>query len=119
MSVDVSRISKLGFGLMRLPGKDGEHEVTHICTEEQKRQISLKNSGRKRTEEERKKQSERMKEYWKGRRFPEEQRRRQSEKMKAYWNDHEASDAHRQTVGRMMKEMRAGKAAAGKEVQDG
>ena len=96
-----------------------EHEVVHICTEEQRRQISLKNSGRKRTEEERRKQSERMKEYWKGRRFPEEQRRRQSEKMKAYWNDHEASDAHRQTVGRMMKEMRAGKAAAGKEGQDG
>lgn len=119
MSVDVSRISKLGFGLMRLPGKDGEHEVTHICTEEQKRQISLKNSGRKRTEEERKKQSERMKEYWKGREFPEEQRRKQSEKMKAYWNDREASDAHRQTVSRLMKEMRAGENSAGKEGQDG
>lgn len=92
-----------------------EHEVAHICTEEQKRQISLKNSGRKRTEEERKKQSERMKEYWKGRKFPEEQRRIQSEKMKAYWNDREASDAHRQTVSRMMKEMRAGNTSAGKE----
>lgn len=71
-----------------------EHEVVHICTEEQKRQISLKNSGRKQTEE---------------------QRRWQSEKMKAYWNDREASDAHRQTVSRMMKEMRAGNTGAGKE----
>ena len=92
-----------------------EHEVVHICTEEQKRQISLKNSGRKQTEEQRRRHSERMKEYWKGREFPEEQRRRQSEKMKAYWNDREASDAHRQTVSRMMKEMRAGNTGAGKE----
>ena len=92
-----------------------EHEVVHICTEEQKRQISLKNSGRKQTEEQRRRHSERMKEYWKGREFPEEQRRRQSEKMKAYWNDREASDAHRQTVRRLMKEMRAGDAGAGKE----
>ena len=90
-----------------------EHEVVHTCTEEQKRQISLKNSGRKQTEEQRRRQSERMKEFWKGREFPEEQRRVQSEKMKAYWNDHEASDAHRQKVGRMMKEMRA--KSAGKE----
>ena len=92
-----------------------EHKVAHICTEEQKRQISLKNSGRKQTEEQRRRHSERMKEYWKGREFPEEQRRRQSEKMKAYWNDREASDAHRQTVSRMMKEMRAGNTGAGKE----
>ena len=92
-----------------------EHEVVHICTEEQKRQISLKNSGRKQTAEQRRRHSERMKEYWKGREFPEEQRRRQSEKMKAYWNDREASDAHRQTVSRMMKEMRAGNTGAGKE----
>ena len=35
--------------------------------------------------------------------------------MKAYWNDREASDAHRQTVSRMMKEMRAGNTGAGKE----
>lgn len=56
-----------------------------------------------------------MKEYWKGREFPEEQCRRQSEKMKAYWNDREASDAHRQTVSRMMKEMRAGNTGTGKE----
>jgi hypothetical protein len=96
-----------------------EHEVVHICTEEQKRQISLKNSGRKRTEEERKKQSERMKEYWKGRGFPNEQRRKQSEKMKAYWNDREASDAHRQTVSRLMKEMRAREGGTGKDGQDG
>lgn len=34
--------------------------------------------------------------------------------MKEYWNDGEASDAHRQTVSRLMKEMRAGK-----EGQDG
>ena len=87
----------------------------NICTEEQKRQISLKNSGRKQTEEQRRRHSERMKEYWKGREFPEEQRRRQSEKMKAYWNDREASEAHRQTVSRMMKEMRAGNTSAGKE----
>ncbi len=92
-----------------------EHEVVHICTEEQKRQISLKNSGRKQTEEQRRRHSERMKEYWKGREFPEEQRRRQSEKMKAYWNDRGASDAHRRTVSRMMKEMRAGNTGAGKE----
>ena len=92
-----------------------EHEVVHTCTEEQKRQISLKNSGRKRTEEERKKQSERMKEYWKSHTFTEEQRRRMSEKKKEYWNDREASDAHRQTVSRMMKEMRVGNAGAGKE----
>lgn len=59
-----------------------EHEVVHICTEEQKRQISLKNSGRKQTEEQRRRHSERMKEYWKGCEFPEEQRRRQSEKMR-------------------------------------
>lgn len=84
-----------------------EHETVHICTEEQKRQISRKNSGRKRTEEQRRQQSERMKEYWKGREFPEEQRRRQSEQMKAYWNDREASEGHRQTVSRLMKEMRA------------
>ena len=32
-----------------------EHEAVHTCTEEQKRQISLKNSGRKRTDEERRK----------------------------------------------------------------
>lgn len=75
-----------------------EHEAVHICTEEQKRQISLKNSGRKRTEEERKKQSERMKEYW---------------------NDREASEAHRQKLSRLMKEMRAGESCAGKEGQDG
>lgn len=31
MSVDVSRISKLGFGLMRLPGKDGEIDIPQVC----------------------------------------------------------------------------------------
>lgn len=92
-----------------------EHEVVHICTEEQKRQISLKNSGRKRTEEERKKQSERMKEYWKTHTFTEEQRKSLSEKKKEYWNDREASEAHRQKLSCMMKEMRAGNAGAGKE----
>lgn len=92
-----------------------EHEVVHVCTEEQKRQISLKNSGRKWTKEQRRQQSERMKEYWKGREFPEEQRRVQSEKMKEYWNDREASEAHRQTVSRLMKEMRTGNSGAGKE----
>ena len=96
-----------------------EHEVAHICTEEQKRLISLKNSGRKRTEEERRRQSERMKEYWKGREYPEERRRKQSEKMREYWNDQVASDAHRQTVSRLMKEMRAGEGGTGKEGQDG
>ncbi len=92
-----------------------EHKIVHVCTEEQKRQISLKNSGRKRTEEQRRQQSEGMKEFWKGREFPEEQRRIQSEKMKEYWNDREASEAHRQTVSRLMKEMRAGNTSTGKE----
>lgn len=95
-----------------------EHETAHVCTEEQKRLISLKNSGRKRTEEERRRQSERMKEYWKGREYPEERRKKQSEKMREYWNDQEASDAHRQTVSRLMKEMRAGEGGAGKEGKD-
>ncbi len=93
--------------------------MAHICTEEQKRQISLKNSGRKRTDEERRRQSEKMKEYWKGREYPEERRRKQSEKMREYWNDGEASDEHRQTVSRLMKEMRAGESNAGGEENDG
>lgn len=67
-----------------------EHEAVHICTEEQKRQISLKNSGRK-----------------------------QSEKMREYWNDGKASDAHRQTVSHLMKEMRARESSARKEGRDG
>ena len=92
-----------------------EHEAVHICTEEQKRQISLKNSGRKRTEEERRQQSERMKEYWKTHTFTEEQRRNLSEKKKEYWNDQNASEAHRQKLSRLMKEMRAGNTGAGKE----
>ena len=96
-----------------------EHEAVHICTEEQKRQISLKNSGRKRTEEQRRQQSERMKEYWKTHTFTEEQRRNLSEKKKEYWNDREASDAHRQKLSRLMKEMRTGETSAGKEEQDG
>ena len=91
-----------------------EHEVPHVCTEEQKRQISLKNSGRKRTEEQRRQQSERMKEYWKNHSFTEEQRRKISEKRKAYWNDQEASEAHRQKLRLLMKEMRTRK-----EEQDG
>ena len=60
-----------------------------------------------------------MKEYWKSHEFTEEQRMRLSEKKKAYWNDREASDAHRQKLSRLMKEMRAGDAPAGKEGQDG
>lgn len=96
-----------------------EHEVVHICTEEQKRQISLKNSGRKQSEEQRRQQSERMKEFWKDREFPEEQRKRQSQQMKEYWNDREASEKHRQTLSRIMKEMRAKEKTAGKEEQDG
>ena len=96
-----------------------EHEAAHICTEEQKRQISLKNSGRKRTEEQRRQQSERMKEYWKTHTFTEEQRKSLSEKKKEYWNDREASEAHRQKLSRLMKEMRAGESGAGKEGQDG
>lgn len=39
--------------------------------------------------------------------------------MKEYWNDGEASDAHRQTVSRLMKEMRAGETGSGKEGQYG
>lgn len=96
-----------------------EHETAHVCTEEQKWQISLKNSDRKRTEEECRRQSERMKEYWKGREYPEERRRKQSGKMREYWDNGEASDAHRQTVSRLMKEMRAGESGVGKEGQDG
>ena len=92
-----------------------EHEVVHVCTEEQKRQISLKNSGRKQTEEQRRRQSERMKEYWKTHRFTGEQLQKIREKRKAYWNDSEASEAHRQKLSRMMKEMRAGNSGAGKE----
>ena len=92
-----------------------EHEVVHVCTEEQKRQISLKNSGRKQTEEQRRRQSERMKEYWKTHSFTGEQLQKIREKRKAYWNDSEASEAHRQKLSRMMKEMRAGNSGAGKE----
>lgn len=84
-----------------------EHEVKYICTEEQKRQISLKNSGRKPSEEQKRRNSERMKEYWKNREYSEEWRKKQSEKMKAYWKDETASGEHRKTVSRMMKEMRA------------
>lgn len=89
--------------------------MVHVCTEEQKQQISLKNSGRKQSEEQKRRHSERMKEYWKNREYPEEWRKKQSEKMKAYWNDPEASDAHRQTVSRMMKEMRAKETGKGED----
>ncbi len=92
-----------------------EHETVHVCTEEQKRQISLKNSGRKQTEEQRRQQSERMKEYWKTHKFTGEQLQKIREKRKAYWNDREASEAHRQKLSRMMKEMRAGDSGDGKE----
>lgn len=94
-----------------------EHEVVHICTEEQKRQISLRNSGRKMTEEQRRRQSERMKEYWKTHSFTEEQRRQMSEKRKAYWNDREASEAHREKLRVVMREVRMGN--TGKEEQNG
>ncbi len=67
------------------------------------------------TEEQRMKQSERMKEYWRGRKFPEEQRQIQSEKMKAYWDDREASEEHRKKVGRRMKEMRAEESGKGED----
>lgn len=96
-----------------------EHEVIHICTEEQKRQISLKNTGRKQTEEQRRRQSERMKEYWRTHKFTAEQLRHQSEQKKKYWADNEASGAHRQKLSRLMKEMRAKETAARKEGQDG
>ena len=96
-----------------------EHEVVYVCTEEQKRQISLKNSGRKPSEEQRRRHSEWMKEYWKNREYPEEWRKKQSEKMKAYWNDPEASDAHRQTVSRLTKERRAREKEAGKGEDNG
>ena len=95
-----------------------EHEIKYICTEEQKRQISLKNSGRKRTDEQKRQQSERMKEYWKTHEFTEERRKKQSESMKAYWNDPEASGEHRKTVSRLTKARRA-KENAGKEKNNG
>ena len=31
MSVDVSKLPKLGFGLMRLPEKDGEIDMSRVC----------------------------------------------------------------------------------------
>ena len=102
-----------------------EHEIKYICTEEQKRQISLKNSGRKRTDEQKRQQSERMKEYWRTHEFPEERRRLISEKKKAYWSDgeasaehREASGEHRKTVSRLTKARRA-KKTAGKEEDNG
>ena len=94
-----------------------EHEVAYICTEEQKRQISLKNSGRKLTEEQRRQISERMKGYWKPHSFTEEQRRQMSERRKAYWNDREASEAHREKLRVLMREVRKGN--TGKEGQNG
>ena len=44
MSVDVTKMPKLGFGLMRLPEKDGELDLEqHICTaEENPRALSKK-----------------------------------------------------------------------------
>ena len=31
MSIDLSTMPKLGFGLMRLPEKDGEIDINHVC----------------------------------------------------------------------------------------
>ena len=31
MSVEVSKLPKLGFGLMRLPEKDGEIDMSRVC----------------------------------------------------------------------------------------
>ena len=31
MSIDLSRMPKLGFGLMRLPEKDGKIDHDHVC----------------------------------------------------------------------------------------
>ena len=31
MSIDVTKMPKLGFGLMRLPEKDGEIDLTRVC----------------------------------------------------------------------------------------
>lgn len=90
-----------------------------ICTEEQKRQISLKNSGRKRTDEQKRQQSERMKEYWRTHEFPEERRRLISEKKKAYWSDGEASAEHREMLRQRMKEVRAMRKNGRKEENDG
>lgn len=92
-----------------------EHEIRHVWTEEMRQAVSRKNSGRKMTEEQRLKQSERMKEYWRDRNFPEEQRQTQSEKMKAYWDDRETSEEHRQKVSRRMKEMRAKESGKGED----
>lgn len=96
-----------------------EHEIKHICTEEQKRQISLRNSGRKQSEEQRREHSRRMKEYWKTHEFSEEQRKKQSESMKAYWSDREATEEHRQMLRQRMKEVRAMRKNGGKEENDG
>ena len=32
MSIDLKKIGKLGFGLMRLPEKDGEIDIARVCT---------------------------------------------------------------------------------------
>ena len=96
-----------------------EHEIKYICTEEQKRQISLKNSGRKRTDEQKLQQSERMKEYWRTHEFPEERRRLISEKKKAYWSDREASEEHREMLRQRMKEVRTMRKNGGKEENNG
>lgn len=96
-----------------------EHEIKYIYTEEQKRQISLRNSGRKQSEEQRREHSRRMKEYWKTHEFTEEQRKKQSESMKAYWSDREATEEHRQMLRQRMKEVRAMRKNGGKEENDG
>jgi len=92
-----------------------KYEIRHVRTEERRQAVSRKNSGWKMTEEQRMKQSERMKEYWRDCKFPEEQRQIQSEKMKACWDDREASEEHRQKVSRRMKEMRAKESGKGEE----
>ena len=46
MSVDVTKMPKLGFGLMRLPEKDGELDLEQLCkmvaAEENPRALSKK-----------------------------------------------------------------------------
>ena len=60
-----------------------------------------------------------MKEYWKTHSFTEEQRRKMSEKKKEDWNDREASEGHRQTLSRLMKEKRTEEPGIGKEKGNG
>lgn len=96
-----------------------KHEVIHVCTEEQKRQISMKNKGKKWSEERRRCQSERMTEYWKTHTFTEEQRKAMSERAKKYWSDEVATEEHRRKVRATMKKVRAQAISTRKEEQNG